>query len=58
MAAAVAGVLAYAWVAAALRPFTWAQRVMIGTAGTAVLALAAHWSGRRLSLSRWWAPGA
>jgi hypothetical protein len=55
MAALGVGVLAYAWVAAGLRPFTWPQRVMIGTAGTAVLALAAHWSGRRLSLSRWWA---
>ena len=54
-AVAAVGLLSYAWLATALQPFTWPQRVMTGAAGTAVLVLAAYWSGRRLSLSRWWA---
>jgi hypothetical protein len=40
--------------ATTLQPFSWPQRIVTGAAGTAVLVLAAQWSGRRLSLSRWW----
>lgn len=48
-----AATVAYAWVATSFRPFTWPARVTTGLPAVALLAAAARWGRRRVSLSQW-----